>query len=259
MDHPLDQIHFSRAVPQMNVYDACLSGKHPCYPGVRRDPGEFLKGGLRRTVIGNRHLADPDDLVQHHNVLHQAVRQRLDRHAIGACIRIGRNSFGLQSMGLCQQGRHISGHAVCADAADHRSDAVQNQIFQIGLRRPGGKAALAASAHDMLMAVDKAGHGSHALRVQLLCLHAAAEVRLQLLSDRRDFSIQHQDVFDAGVLRLIDLCVSNQCNHCHIRLHLSFSPPAFYGKPGIYRTSRARTGNSRFPPAPCMKFRRRNS
>ena len=115
-----------------------------------------------------------------------------------------------------KQSSHISAHAVRSYAANHRSDAILNQIPQRSLRRPGMETAFAASSQDMLMAVNKTRHGGQVSPVNLLYLYAAAKIRPQIFAYRGDLSGEYQDVFHPGIFRFIYFYVF------YNRYHLSY-------------------------------------
>ena len=137
-------------------------------------------------MVRDCYLSYTDYFIQHHDILHQAVRQRLYRNLIGARIGIRGDSFIFQGMGLCQQSRHIPSDAVRADTANYRSNTVSDQISQRSLRRPRVEAALSASSKDMLMAVDKSRDSRHALCIYLTDFDTSAEVRFQILTECGD-------------------------------------------------------------------------
>ena len=164
-------------------------------------------------MVRDCHLSHTDHLVQHHDILHQAVRQRAHRHLVGTRVSVCGDSFIFQGVRFCQQGGHIPAHAVRSDAAHHRGDAVSDQVAKSSFRRPCVETALAASAQDMLVAVDKSRHSSHAAAVDLLHLKTAAEIRPQILSDRGNAVPQYKNVLHSGIFRLIDFRVSDDRNH----------------------------------------------
>ena len=220
MDHPFNQIYMTGTVAQVDIDNSRLSGKHACHTGICRYPGKLFKCGLGRTVIGNRHLTDSNYLVQHHDIFHQAVCQRLHRNPVGACIGIGADPFVFQRMRLCQKRRHIPSYAVRSDTARHGSNTVHNQILQLRFRSSGLKTAFTAAAQNMLMTVNKSRHSRHAFPVKLLHFQASSKVCLQLFTHCRYFSSKHQNIPDPGIFRLIYLCISDKCNHCHFISHL---------------------------------------
>jgi hypothetical protein len=108
-------------------------------------------------VVGNGDLAGADDLVDEDEVSPDAAGDRPDRDFVGAGEDPGRNPLDLQGPGLGQQGFHMAGDAVRPQAADDRGDAAGRDVLDSNLGGPGGRAALAAPAQDVDVAVDEAG------------------------------------------------------------------------------------------------------
>ena len=216
MDHPLDEINFAGAVPQMDVYDSCFPGQHTRHPGIRRDPGKLFKGGLGGAVIGNGDFSHADHLIQHHNILHQTAGQGVDRNLIGAGIGVCGDPFLFKRMGFGQQGGGVSSDAVRTDAADHRGDSVPDQVAQGGLWSSRVEAAFAASADNVFMTVNEARNSSHAIRVDFHNFKASAEIRFQVFTDGGNRPAKDENILFPGIFRLINFGVSEDHNHCHI-------------------------------------------
>ena len=213
MDHPSDQVKPALTVSQVDIYDPRLSREHSRHSGVRCDSRKLFKRGLGRAVVRDCHLSHADHFVQHHDILHQTVRQRVHRHLIRAGVSICGDPFIFQGVGLCQQSGHIPADTVRADTAYYRCDPISDQIPQRSLRRPRVEAALSASSQDMLVAVDKSRHRRHVFPIDLLYLKGTAEVRPQMLSDCGDPVSQYKNVLHSGIFRLIDFCISDDRNH----------------------------------------------
>ena len=139
-------------------------------------------------MIRDRHLSHSDYLIQHHDIFHQAVCQRVQRHLIGPGVNISGNTLIFKCVGIGKQGRHIPAYTVSANASHYRSHTVSDQIAQSCFRCSRMKSAFAASAHDMLMTVDKSGDSSHSVGINHFDLYAAAEISGQVFSYCRDLS-----------------------------------------------------------------------
>ena len=105
-------------------------------------------------MIRNGNLSYADDLIKHHQILHNASCKGVGRNLVGACIAECSDAFVFQTVGLGKKGGHISGNSVCADTADYGCDSAACETGERGFRSSCVKATFSASAHNVLMAVD---------------------------------------------------------------------------------------------------------
>ena len=90
---------------------------------------------------------------------------RLDRHGVVAGVDERAQALVLQAARLREQAFSGARHAVGAEAADHRRHTARDGVRQQQLGRARREAALAAAAHHVDVAVDEAGDGHQAARV----------------------------------------------------------------------------------------------
>ena len=140
----------------------------------------------------------------------------MQRHLIGPGVNISGNTLIFKCVGLGKQGRHIPAYTVSANASHYRSHTVSDQIAQSCFRCSRMKSAFAASAHDMLMTVDKSGNSSHSVCINHFDLYAAAKISGQVFSYCRDFISQDQNILYSEIFRLIYFCVFYNLNNRHV-------------------------------------------
>ena len=65
---PSDKFVAARTIPQMKVEYTRFSSHQPRYVAFARHTKELIERGLAGAVVGNRQLAEPDDLLQMHDI-----------------------------------------------------------------------------------------------------------------------------------------------------------------------------------------------
>ncbi len=203
-----DQVHAPRAVADVDVQDAGLAGQHSANADIGGDAGKLFKRRLRGAMVGHGNFTNTDDFINHHNILHQAAGQRMNGHLIRTAVNVGGNAFLLQAVGFCHKRGHIPADAVGTDASYDSGNAITGEVGKRCLRRSGRKAAFAAAAHDVLVAVDKARHQELAAAVDGFYGDIAGKFNVIVYG--ADFVCGDQNILCTQVLWCVNVCVFDQ-------------------------------------------------
>ena len=83
------QLEAAGAVAHVQVHDAGLAAHQPAHVRLRGEPQQVVQRGLARAMVADRHLADPDDLVDERDVAADRAAQRRRRQVIAAGVAPG--------------------------------------------------------------------------------------------------------------------------------------------------------------------------
>ena len=159
-------------------------------------------------MVRDGDFAGSDNFFDHHDIFRNSIRQCTHRNLIAAGVAPGGHALLPEAFCFCHERAHVTANAVSSEAADNGCHTELVQAFHRRLRGAVGKAALAASAEHVNMAVDKARcqdksgsvYGLRA-REQAVCRYRAG------ICDLDNFIIHSKNVFSSEVFRRIDVYV----------------------------------------------------
>ena len=135
-------------------------------------PGPLAIVGVAE--LGDRDLADPDDLLDERDVVADAAGQR--RHRMlerRPGQRKGGDAVLLERLGLGDQRAHVLGRGIEPQHADHGRDPGARELAGLELGRPAREAEAAAAAQHVHVIVDEARRERQPAEIELLDLEAA--------------------------------------------------------------------------------------
>ncbi len=210
----LEALHPALARADVEVRETGLLAEVSSHARVDDELCELADRRLRGALVGDRHLARTDDLVDEHHVLAHGRHDGDGRHVVATGPQIRGESLLAQRLRLREQSRHRLHRRVDAERADHRRDAGAHDLGEMNLRRLRGEPFLTAAAEQVLVWIDEAGTDVALARVD--DVHVDAERLHHVAIDvahQADLAIHQQDRLLSQVLRGVNVAMLDEGQH----------------------------------------------
>jgi len=113
---------------------------------------------------------------------------------------------------------HIPGNPICADTAYYCCDSAAGQSGEYCFRGSCMKSAFASAAHNVFMAVNKAGNCGKISTVDGFHMDSAVKLCLEIFSYSSNFVSKNQNILFPQETGFVNFCIFNQNNHSNSSL-----------------------------------------
>ncbi len=150
------------------MHDASFAGDEPSHMNIGGDAQELVKRRLAGAMIADGKLTHANDGTDVDDVVAHTAGQGSRRNVIATGVAVGRQTLFAQAADLREYILGAAGRVIGAKKTNNGGDARACVAAQSQRRHSRAKAALAAAAGHVYVAIDETGHHASSLKVDKL-------------------------------------------------------------------------------------------